>query len=370
MSIGDITYAFFRHQTLNQWQVAAVTYSALNQLTLGAVYASSNAGAPVTFTAGTIDVVLDVPAIKRTLIDSVQTLTNKTIGTPRAIGDASGTLTADDSFAWTSQAFTAPRTFTLPSAAAHGVGKPLTIADLFGTVTGTNTLTVARGGSDTINGLTAVVMGSAYQSLTFESDGVSKWVIASGSNIFAPSTGDLKPTHKTTADPGWIIWIDSTIGDASSSAGIRANADTAALFALYYNSYTDSECRLLTSVGALTSRAATGNNSASAFAAHCAIYPPWGPGRSLGIAGSGAGLTARTLGSIAGSETETPTLAKTAAHGHPAASLIKNLATGPWGMNTGLPLLVQLSGETDNAGSGTPLNTLDPTTYINMMIKL
>ena len=69
MAVSDTTYAFFRHQTQNQWQVAAVTYSASNQLTLGTVFASSNAGAAVTFTAGTIDVVLDVPAAKRITSD-------------------------------------------------------------------------------------------------------------------------------------------------------------------------------------------------------------------------------------------------------------------------------------------------------------
>jgi hypothetical protein len=185
----------------------------------------------------------------------------------------------------------------------------------------------------------------------------------------SPTTGDLKPTHKTVADPTWIMWADSTIGDALSNAAIRAHADTVDLFTLYYEHYSDAECRLLTSLGAVTTRAIQGS-SATAYAAHCAIYPPWGAGRALAIAGVGPGLTTRILGGAVGSETETPTLSKTASHAHPASTLIKNIATGPWGMNTGQPLLVQLGGDTDSAGSSTPLNIVNPTTYLNVMIKL
>src|SRR5262249_41681527 len=96
----------------------------------------------------------------------------------------------------------------------------------------------------------------------------------------AATTGALKATHKTTADSGWIMWVDGTIGDASSGSSVRANADTSALFTLYYNGYTDALCPLLTSAGAATTRAAQGA-AATAFGAHCRMTLPKGPGRAV-----------------------------------------------------------------------------------------
>ena len=46
------------------------------------------------------------------------------------------------------------------------------------------------------------------------------------------TTGDVKTTLKTTADAGWVMMNDGTIGDASSGGTTRANADTQALFGL------------------------------------------------------------------------------------------------------------------------------------------
>jgi len=49
------------------------------------------------------------------------------------------------------------------------------------------------------------------------------------------STGDVKMTFKTSADVGWLLMDDTTIGNASSSAD-RPNADTEELFELLWNS--------------------------------------------------------------------------------------------------------------------------------------
>ena len=207
-----------------------------------------------------------------------------------------------------------------------------------------------------------------------------------------PTTGDLKPTHKAAADAGWILWSDGTIGDASSSSSIRANADTNALFTLYYNSYNDARCPLLTSGGGATTRAAQGT-AAAAFAAHCRMTLPKGSGRSLALAGAGSGLTSRTLGDSAGAETETQTIAKMAAHTHTITdpththNLGQNVTIdgGSIAIDPGATANVQLLGigdisvtqsastgitATASAGSGTALNILDPSIYINVMIKL
>ena len=294
-------------------------------------------------------------------------------GGPTAVGDANYTILPTDGFVYTSVGFTAPRTWTLPLASAYRAGRPLTISDMAGTFY--QPLTVQHAGSDTIgSALTAVVMGLQYQSMTVESDGISKWLIVAASPQALASTGDLKPTHKSSADPGWIMWSDGTIGDVSSGSSIRANYDTASLFSLYYGGYSDADCPILTSGGGATTRAAPGGGSGSwpvAFTTNqCRISLPKGAGRSLGLAGSGAGLTARGLGATAGAETETPTQGKTALHVHDY-SWIVTLATGMSGAGIGGWSSLTTGTTANNTSGGTTnLNILDPSTYVNIMIKL
>jgi hypothetical protein len=116
-----------------------------------------------------------------------------------------------------------------------------------------------------------------------------------------PTTGDAKLTFKTTADSGWILANDGSIGDAVSGSTTRANADTVNLFTFFYNGFSDSVTPLLTSAGANTTRTAQGT-AATAYAAHCRMTVPKQLGRSLIIAGAGAGLTNRVSGAIGGEE--------------------------------------------------------------------
>lgn len=100
---------------------------------------------------------------------------------PTAVGNANYTILATDVYVYTSIAFTAPRAWTLPSAASYGPGRLLRVVDVLGTLTSTNTLTITRAGTDTINGLTTKVLLNAYQSVLLACDGVSLWsVVAVG----------------------------------------------------------------------------------------------------------------------------------------------------------------------------------------------
>jgi len=100
---------------------------------------------------------------------------------PTAVGNANYTILATDVYVYTSVAFTAPRAWTLPSAASYGPGRLLRVVDVLGTLTSTNTLTITRAGTDTINGLTTKVLLNAYQSVLLACDGVSLWsVVAVG----------------------------------------------------------------------------------------------------------------------------------------------------------------------------------------------
>jgi hypothetical protein len=88
------------------------------------------------------------------------------------------------------------------------------------------------------------------------------------------TTGDAKLTYKTTADATWILLDDGSIGDASSSATTRANADTSALFVLLYNAVP--ALVVQNSAGTPVSR---GASAAADFAAHRRLVIPKTLGR-------------------------------------------------------------------------------------------
>ena len=80
----------------------------------------------------------------------------------------------------TSATLTASRTWTLPLANSVNAGYEIIIADLFGGVSSTNTLVIARAGSDTVNGNTSATIGASYAMRRLISDGVSKWTFDAG----------------------------------------------------------------------------------------------------------------------------------------------------------------------------------------------
>ncbi len=194
-------------------------------------------------------------------------------------------------------------------------------------------------------------------------------------------TGDVKLTYKPVADSGWVLFVDGTIGDASSNATV-ASATTSALFTLLYNSpFTDSSCPIFTSTGAATTRAGQGT-AAAAYAAHCRLSTPKALGRAMALAGSGSGLTTRVLGTTAGAETHTivganlppytPSgsinfagsyVAGTGSGGFSAAS-------GSTAVPSGTAAVSATFGGDPQGGTSTALATLDPWTFLNAMVKL
>ncbi|MBN9304119.1 MAG: hypothetical protein BGO82_17235 [Devosia sp. 67-54] len=90
-------------------------------------------------------------------------------------GDSDYTIAATDRSVITSASLTAARTWTLPAANSVNAGQHLVVADMAGGINGSNTLTLQRAGSDTINGSASAVLGSQYAYADLISDGVSKW---------------------------------------------------------------------------------------------------------------------------------------------------------------------------------------------------
>ncbi len=73
---------------------------------------------------------------------------------------------------------TAARTVSLPAAASYPVGTLLWVIDESGSCSSTNTITLSRAGSDTINDASSKVINSAYGFIALESNGSNAWTVA------------------------------------------------------------------------------------------------------------------------------------------------------------------------------------------------
>lgn len=187
-------------------------------------------------------------------------------------------------------------------------------------------------------------------------------------------TGDVRPTFRTTAIPGWIMADDGTLGPSGSGATTRANDDTEALFKLLWNGVAD------------TWASVSGGRGASAdedWGAGKTIAVPKVLGRALAVAGGGSGLTSRALGEVLGEEAHTLTTDEMPLHGHPyrvnAGSSAGTESSGGLALDannptaraayTGIPTnnnAQQIGGE----GGDEAHNTMQPTFFVNVMIKL
>lgn len=228
---------------------------------------------------------------------------------------------------------------------------------------------------------------TALSGQVYVSNGVGGGVWTAASSIVtntAFTTGDTKYTFKTTADTTWVLWVDGTIGDGSSGATIRANADTASLFALFWNNCSNTICPVSSGRGV---------SAVADYAAHKTITLPLGPGHSIGIAGSGAGLTTRTLGASVGSETATISTTNLPPY-TPLGTVVTTGTVAGTGQavagslgGAGAVVFTVISGGSANGwalsftgsstftgtaqgGASTPFSIIQPTTYLNMMIKL
>lgn len=206
------------------------------------------------------------------------------------------------------------------------------------------------------------------------------------------STGDIKPTLKTTADSGWVLCNDGTIGKASSGATYAA-ADAQALYELIYTNVADAYAAVS---GGRTGNATNDFNAGKTLALTKML------GRALAAAGAGSGLTSRALGQTAGAETHTLSTAELASHNHYSVGTTSSggahthvvgdtgqhfntgydgAAEGPstyGGASGSRSLSTDSAGAhthswdawSSSAGSNSAHNNMQPTTFVNFMIKL
>lgn len=122
-------------------------------------------------------------------------------GVMRAVGNADFSFQVTDRLVVPNAVFSAPRTGTLPLASSVAPGRAISFFDVLPAINGANVVTVARSGSDTINGASSFTLPAPRGRWDFVSDGVSKWSVASmqAASIVNTPAGGISATNVQAA---------------------------------------------------------------------------------------------------------------------------------------------------------------------------
>lgn len=227
-----------------------------------------------------------------------------------------------------------------------------------------NLVTVDAYSSETINGYTTYSLWQSYQTMKLRySSSLSAWI---AKREYIPPKGEVTQwtaTHTgaggTGVPDGWLYPNGTTIGDASSSATQRANADCQGLFYHLWNNFDNTRCPVSTGRGA----------SASAdWAAHKTITlinlagTTWVGLDNLGgisdrglltNTGNGAGTAGQTNGEVIGDEGVALTLAQL-----PSEDLSHSLTPSDPFVRTQGSLTVNSSNDVSLGGSSTRVTSV------------
>lgn len=203
-----------------------------------------------------------------------------------------------------------------------------------------------------------------------------------------PKTGDYKFTLRQAADPGWVVCADTTIGNQFSGSGI-AGLYTKALFIVLWNAVSNTYAPVFNSDGSVGTRGANANAD---FNANKRLMLTLTLGKVLAQVNTGLGFV---MGQSTGEYTHVLTVSELAAHQHSATSVVTDPGHShavesygpPPGANqdgcvrgappdigpvsttaavTGITVATSIGSNGSNAAH----NNIQPTTFVNCMIKL
>lgn len=170
-------------------------------------------------------------------------------------------------------------------------------------------------------------------------------------------TGDIKTSLSSSAPLGWIPMNDGSIGNVSSGATTRANKDTFQLYKTIWDGVIDAWAPVSTGRGA---------TAIADFIANKTLTLPLSLGRAMAGAGAGAGLTSRALGQNSGAETVSLTGANL-----PVGTPFNTVTSGSQSVGGSGVTNVPANGTNGyTQGSGTAVSIVQPTSFMNVFIKL
>jgi hypothetical protein len=153
------------------------------------------------------------------------------LGVPQDIAAAAScTISSGINIAYTSASLTAARACTMPAASAYSAGTVVSVQDQAGGVTSTNTLSLARAGTDTINGSTSnlLAINTAYHSVACASNGSNAWTC---DPLLIPNVmlaNSSMTIAGTSVSLGGSITQDTITGLSSTGLVKRSGANTLA----------------------------------------------------------------------------------------------------------------------------------------------
>ena len=242
----------------------------------------------------------------------------------------------------------------------------------------------------------AATSSTDYQQNSSAAGSANTSATVSSSSVTAIATGCGTDFWGSTLPSGYIWASGLTIGNATSGATERANADTLSLYTLLWNSFTNSILPIY-SAGIAASR---GFTAAADFAAGKTLQVPdkrsrvsvgpevLGASTAASRLTSGNYLTGITPGSTGGEQNHALAIAELAAHSHTYSDSghTHNFYTttaggglpgtygatgGPQTSSSGYVVPTTISSITiNNTGSGTAHNNLQPLIVCNYIIKL
>ena len=227
-----------------------------------------------------------------------------------------------------------------------------------------NHVTLQAAGAETIDGSNTYFINVQWQFTIIKTDGVNWFIMEESHSSSEAMTGDIKISYQHIQN-GWVYVNDNgSIGDASSSATIRANADTKALFILLWTNINNAWCPIQNSDGSVGTR----TTALGDFNAHKRLVLPRVNGRSFISVGSCGQGNIYSLGQYLGEEAIQLTANQNGAHPHTSNAVsFTTPGTIDWG-STGRFALPAAT--INSSGTGAGHNNLHPISAVYVLIKL